>query len=87
MTDGKRAMKDAPTNGAAVLVFDYYETDGHQYADGRYRQTGRDGFGWVVARFTEQHGWHVAASVVGGNYISLRNPMGWLPLPEAPRHD
>ncbi len=64
-------MKSAPLNGRSVIVFDSFLGS-------------KDGRGQVIARFDKEHGWHVAASVVGGIYIKLTNPIKWMPLPAAP---
>ncbi|MGN7964411.1 hypothetical protein, partial [Brucella sp. 22210] len=62
---------DLPLNGASVVMFDSFIP-------------GKDGFGQVIARFDKAHGWHVSASVVGGVYIKLTNPIKWRPLPTPP---
>jgi hypothetical protein len=72
-------IETAPKDGSSVLVFDYYQTDWKKHEDGRYVQTGPDGYGLVVARFDKDHGWHVSASVTNGNYIRLFNPTRWMP--------
>jgi hypothetical protein len=64
-------IESAPKDGKAVLVYDYFSG-------------ARDGFSVVVARFTEARGWHVAATVVGGIYVALTNPIYWMPLPAPP---
>ncbi len=71
--DGWRPMThpDLPLNGASVVMFDSFAP-------------GKDGFGQVIARFDKTHGWHVSASVVGGKYIALTNPIKWRPLFSAP---
>lgn len=78
-------FKTAPKNGKSVLVYDYYHHGRERHEDGRLKQTGPDGFGPVVARFDDKHGWHVSASVVGGKQIKLTNPTHWMPLPEPPK--
>ncbi|PJR90002.1 hypothetical protein CN878_02545 [Ochrobactrum sp. 695/2009] len=65
---------DLPLNGASVVMFDSFIP-------------GKDGFGQVIARFDKTHGWHVAASVVGGIYIQLTNPIKWRPLFSAPSQE
>lgn len=62
---------DLPLNGASVVMFDSFAP-------------GKDGFGQVIARFDKKHSWHVSASVVGGIYIKLTNPIKWRPLFSAP---
>ena len=64
-------IETAPKDGKSVLVYDYFL----QHKDGRHV---------VVARFTEEKGWHVSATVVGGLYVGLTNPTHWMPLPEPP---
>ena len=65
---------DLPLNGASVVMFDSFIS-------------GKDGFGQVIARFDKTHGWHVSASVVGGKYIQLTNPIKWRPLFSAPSQE
>lgn len=65
---------DLPLNGASVVMFDSFIP-------------GKDGFGQVIARFDKTHGWHVSASVVGGKYIQLTNPIKWRPLFSAPSQE
>lgn len=79
-----KTIDSAPKDGMGVLVRDYYQHNGERLSDGRLSQTGKDGFGVVVARFDHTHGWHVAASVTNDKYILLSNPTHWMPLPPTP---
>jgi hypothetical protein len=84
LTDKWQPIETAPKDGTSVLVFDSYQKDGTRYPDGRFKQTGFDGLERVVARFTYRHGWHVSASVIAGNFVYLRDPQFWMPLPLPP---
>lgn len=71
VADGWLPIETAPKDGTSVEVYDSFIT-------------GKDGFAQVIARHDKEHGWHVAASVVGGIYIKLTNPTHWRPLPASP---
>ncbi len=75
-------IKTAPKDGTSVLVYDYYLTDWEKQDDGRYKQTGDSGYGWVVARCDCTYGWVIHQR--RWNIIKCVNPTHWMPLPEPP---
>jgi hypothetical protein len=65
-----QAIETASTNGKSILIYDHYKP-------------GIDGYGWVVGRYDQEHGWVMHQR--NGIIINLVNPTHWMPLPDPPK--